>query len=479
MVKAATLFAIVGVAGADKVKLSFTDCGSSSTHGKINSLSPDTIDVPGKATIVGAGALDADQTSASFSLKVKKGLIPLVSGKGSLCEDTTINVPLGAGSFTVKGIDCPAKAGDVQVQVDLDILSDLIEDGENDLLDIHIEANADDTGDQVLCLDIAANQGSDIKSKDICSLYEIADDSCGQSDLNCDYVKYAKAAEKALQDGTCADQGYSVQTGTQTKSYPVIGDIVITTYSKGFEASCSGTADPAGPACYEGSAGALGLTETVKVNLLEVSAGAGKLEFSGSGIEGFTCSEKTYTKSGTDVALSDLSDCLPDHVEVTKVQYCSDDDTMKVTVKDDQVPLPVSATLKKVACASNDVFASCTGDADPVITGATCYKGSAGALGLTETVTVKINDYANGAGHVDFSGEGIESFSCNGKTFTKSAQDITFSDSSDCLPSGIVVSGVKYCSDSDTMKITVKDETVPLPISAIASKIDCPSTMEV
>jgi len=26
--------------------------------------------------------------------------------------------------------------------------------------------------------------------------YEIADATCGQSDLNCDYVKYAKAAEK-------------------------------------------------------------------------------------------------------------------------------------------------------------------------------------------------------------------------------------------------------------------------------------------
>merc|ERR1739848_953712 len=67
---------------------------------------------------------------------------------------------------------------------------------------------------------------------DTCSLFEIADGSCGQSDLDCAYTKYAKAAEKGLADGTCADQGYTVQTGTQTKTYPVIGDIVITTYSK-------------------------------------------------------------------------------------------------------------------------------------------------------------------------------------------------------------------------------------------------------
>merc|ERR1711998_572852 len=75
-----------------------------------------------------------------------------------------------------------------------------------------------------------------LESADTCSLFAIDADECGQSDLNCDYVKYAKAAEKSLQDGTCADQGYTVQTGTQTKTYPVIGDIVITTYSKGLAA---------------------------------------------------------------------------------------------------------------------------------------------------------------------------------------------------------------------------------------------------
>merc|ERR1712113_751583 len=72
---------------------------------------------------------------------------------------------------------------------------------------------------------------------DTCSLYQIADDECGQSDLNCAYVKYARAAEKGLQDGTCADQGYTHQTGTQTKTYPIIGDITVTTYDQGFAAA--------------------------------------------------------------------------------------------------------------------------------------------------------------------------------------------------------------------------------------------------
>jgi len=45
-------------------------------------------------------------------------------------------------------------------------------------------------------------------------------------------VKYAKAAEKGLKDGTCADQGYTHKTDTQTKTYPIIGDILITTDDK-------------------------------------------------------------------------------------------------------------------------------------------------------------------------------------------------------------------------------------------------------
>jgi len=155
--KSAVLTSALVVAGAEKVNLTYKDCGSSSTHAKITGLKPDSIEVPGKASVVGSGDLDSDQTSAHFTLKVKKAGIPFVSGKGNICEDTTIKLPLGTGSFTVKGLDCPIKAGNVDVEVDLDILSNLFEDGENSLLSIHIDADADDTGDQVICLDVDAS----------------------------------------------------------------------------------------------------------------------------------------------------------------------------------------------------------------------------------------------------------------------------------------------------------------------------------
>merc|ERR1711964_697478 len=132
------------------------DCGHGSTHAKVNALKPDSIQVPGKSTIVGSGVLDADQTSAHFTLRAHKGPFTLLSGKGNICEDTTINFPFGTGHVTVKGLDCPVKAGDLDVEVDLSLFSDMFEDGENSLLSIHIEANADDTGDQVICLNVDA-----------------------------------------------------------------------------------------------------------------------------------------------------------------------------------------------------------------------------------------------------------------------------------------------------------------------------------
>lgn len=122
------------------------------------------------------------------------------------------------------------------------------------------------------------------------------------------------------------------------------------------ESSCTGSKDPSGPfpLCYEGSAGALGLKEDVKVKIESFAGGKGTMDLVGSGIEKITCTAKSFTKSGQDIS-PDISDCLPKLVTVQKVEYCSDDDTVSVTVKDTKVPIPVSATLKKATCASTVV----------------------------------------------------------------------------------------------------------------------------
>jgi len=122
------------------------------------------------------------------------------------------------------------------------------------------------------------------------------------------------------------------------------------------------------------------------------------------------------------------------------------------------------------ACASK-----CTGSADPVVTEKSCYHGAAGALGLKETVDVVIRDFANAAGHVDVSGGGIEAFTCSNKAVTKSGQDIARDALKDCLPSAIELTVLQYCSDQDEIKVTVKDKSVPLPISTQLKKVACGS----
>merc|ERR1712070_1173255 len=96
------------------------------------------------------------------------------------------------------------------------------------------------TGEQTMSVPVIGDikvtmysKGATLASGETCSLFQIDGDTCGQSDLDCAYTGPAKAFQKGLADGTCADQGYTEKTGEQTMSVPVIGDIKVTTYSKG------------------------------------------------------------------------------------------------------------------------------------------------------------------------------------------------------------------------------------------------------
>jgi hypothetical protein len=91
-----------------------------------------------------------------------------------------------------------------------------------------------------------ASARKEVSVQDTCSLYSIDVATCGQSDLDCKYVKYAKLAESSLKDGTCASQGYTVKGDTETKSYPVIGNITITKYTKPSEVAVSAMCMPSG-----------------------------------------------------------------------------------------------------------------------------------------------------------------------------------------------------------------------------------------
>jgi len=116
--------------------------------------------------------------------------------------------------------------------------------------------------------------------------------------------------------------------------------------------------------------------------------------------------------------------------------------------------------------------AKCTGSTDPVVSAPQCYHAKAGALGLTETVDVTINDLTSGTGHFDIAGSGVEGFSCSSKEFTKAGQTIS-TDLSDCVPSTVSLSEIDYCSDQDAIKVKVKVSGVPFAITTAATRVDC------
>merc|ERR1711862_484674 len=98
----------------------------------------------------------------------------------------------------------------------------------------------------------------------------------------------------------------------------------------------------------EGESIALTMTD------FDASASTGHFFLSGDGVTGFTCSSHEFSKSGQDIDV-DLSDCLPHNVVLTSAKYCSDQDTVQVSVNDKNIPFglgKVTVPLHNVACGS-------------------------------------------------------------------------------------------------------------------------------
>eukprot|EP00928_Gymnodinium_smaydae_P040111 TRINITY_DN2725_c0_g1_i1.p1 TRINITY_DN2725_c0_g1~~TRINITY_DN2725_c0_g1_i1.p1 ORF type:complete len:373 (+),score=49.44 TRINITY_DN2725_c0_g1_i1:63-1121(+) len=273
--------------------------------------------------------------------------------------------------------------------------------------------------------------------------------------------------------------------------------------------------------CYSGSAGALGVTESIFIKLVSYDAAQsqGTITMHGEGPLNFKCTTPhTFTKSGQVVSV-DVHDCLPSYVHVKSVNYCSDADEIWVTVSDSKVPIPLPGVhAKKVDCPKEEVAsiehsvaaqeaiahawlsayaaqetqlaafpgfgAKCKGDKNlPTVSDEhRCYSGSAGALGVTESIFIKLVSYdaAQSQGTITMHGEGPLNFKCTTPhTFTKSGQVVSV-DVHDCLPSYVHVKSVNYCSDTDEIWVTVSDSKVPIPLPGVhAKKVDCPKDAQV
>merc|ERR1712232_330719 len=129
-------------------KLTWNDCGDSSTHAKVTGLSPDTITMGQTTTVTGTGTLDEQVTGGSFAIAVKAGPITQ-KYTGDVCVAKVFKMPLGLGSVKWDGMTCPVATGTTSVKMDIQLSAAI----PASLAKAAIDATATtSTGDKLLCI---------------------------------------------------------------------------------------------------------------------------------------------------------------------------------------------------------------------------------------------------------------------------------------------------------------------------------------
>merc|ERR1712032_510618 len=107
-------------------------------------------------TLVGSGELTQDVSGGNFAFTAKALGVTVISDGGDLCQDKSIKLPLGVGSFDYKTAGCPLKAGDVSLTFDATLAGAI--PSQIAKLDIAVTATASD-GTKALCANIHTTPG--------------------------------------------------------------------------------------------------------------------------------------------------------------------------------------------------------------------------------------------------------------------------------------------------------------------------------
>jgi len=141
------------------IKLTYSDCGDSSTHGHISKIQPTEVSLGTKTTIKGTGAVDEAIKGATYSVVAKVGPIPVFSHTGDACKPDTMKLPAGAGTITVKGFNCPISKGNVELDLDLDLAASIPAKLARAAVDLTAKTS---TGDKALCVKLTIAPESDV-----------------------------------------------------------------------------------------------------------------------------------------------------------------------------------------------------------------------------------------------------------------------------------------------------------------------------
>jgi len=133
------------------LKLDWSDCGDSSYHAKVQSLSPTALPIGQTTTVTGSGNTDEQVTAGGFQITAKFG--PVTEHySGDVCSKKVFHLPAFLGSITWNGLSCPVAKGLVRVGVDVKlsaIIPAKLAKG-----DILIKAGDANSNGNLICLDI-------------------------------------------------------------------------------------------------------------------------------------------------------------------------------------------------------------------------------------------------------------------------------------------------------------------------------------
>lgn len=152
--------ALVATASCKTVSITWKDCSDSSYHGKVKDIkitpNPPVLGKP--ISVVAEGTIDEDVSGGQYELKIKK-FITILDHKDNVCGDSTIKLPLGMGTITVKGLTCPQKAGAISLGQEMTISNS----APNGAITIALTAKDSKSGN-LLCINVVATiSGSESK----------------------------------------------------------------------------------------------------------------------------------------------------------------------------------------------------------------------------------------------------------------------------------------------------------------------------
>merc|ERR1711964_688550 len=133
------------------IKLDWSDCGDSSTHGHITSLSPATLTLGTKTSIAGKGSVDEAVQGATYKVVAKALGVTVFSHTGDACRPETIQLPAGAGEIDMKGFACPMSAGSVELDLDITLSKNIPASLARTTIDLTATTAS---GDKALCVQI-------------------------------------------------------------------------------------------------------------------------------------------------------------------------------------------------------------------------------------------------------------------------------------------------------------------------------------